>query len=496
MSQIQISNLTFGYDGSHDLVFDNISLRLDTNWKTGLVGRNGRGKTTLLQLLLGNLEYRGTISCAVPFSYFPFQVSDPSQLTIDLVEPLLEGGERWQLERELSLLHVEGNDILYRPFYTLSQGEQTKTLLAALFLQEGRFLLIDEPTNHLDLPAREVVSRYLRAKSGFLLVSHDRAFLDACVDHIVAIHKTGLEIQRGNFSSWKQNKDQQDALEQSQNRQLKKEIHRLQEAARRTATWSDQVEKTKKGNRNSGLHPDTGYIGHKAAKMMKRSQSVESRQKKAIAEKESLLRNLETAEELTIRPLAYPQNRFVEVRDLSVCYGDRALFQPLSFSIRQGDRIAIQGPNGCGKSSLLSLLVGQAIPYRGTYTIGSQLVLSYVPQDTSFLSGSLDDFLQAHAIDQTRCKTILRKLDFSRSQFARDMSTFSAGQKKKVLLAKSLCESAHLYLWDEPLNYIDLLSRIQIEELLKDHSATMLFVEHDRSFVEKTATQILPLLFP
>ena len=181
MSQIKITNLTFTHKGSYTPVFEHVSLQLDTNWKLGFTGRNGRGKTTFLTLLSGAYAYSGTISAQVQFDYFPFPIEEPYTMVLDLLEELAPDAELWQIRKELSLLAVD-EDSLYRPFATLSSGEQTKVLLAALFLRENHFLLIDDPTNHLDQAGREIVSRYLNSKKGFILVSHDRNFLDGCVD--------------------------------------------------------------------------------------------------------------------------------------------------------------------------------------------------------------------------------------------------------------------------------------------------------------------------
>ena len=201
MSLISVSNLTFAYDGSYDNIFENVSFQLDTDWRLGFTGRNGRGKTTFLNLLMGKYEYRGSISASVRFSYFPYEVADKSAMGYALLEEIAPDCQFWQIVKELHLLELE-EDILYRPFQTLSNGEQTKLMLAVLFSRENNFLLIDEPTNHLDIRGRELVSRYLSSKKGFILVSHDRAFLDGCVDHILSINKTDIEVQRGNFSSW------------------------------------------------------------------------------------------------------------------------------------------------------------------------------------------------------------------------------------------------------------------------------------------------------
>ena len=492
MSLINVTNLTFSYEGSYDNIFENVSFQIDTDWKLGFTGRNGRGKTTFLHLLLGRYEYRGAISANVAFEYFPFTVPNANVNTLAVIENIHPGCLQWQLVRELSLLQV-GEDALYRPFSTLSSGEQTKVLLAALFLKENRFLLIDEPTNHLDLSARYTVSNYLNTKRGYILVSHDRSFLDNCIDHILTINKTNIEIQRGNFSSWWANKKMQDEFELAENEKLRKDIARLTAAARRTADWSDKVEKTKWGVKISGIKPDKGFLGHKAAKMMQRSKSIEQRRQSAIDSKSKLLKNIESNDRLKMSPAQHHAKQLLELRDLSLFYGKKGVCDNVSFTIAQGDRIALCGKNGSGKSSLIKLVCGEPIAYTGAFHKASQLKISYVSQDPSGLHGSLSDFAAAAGIDETLFKTCLRQLDFARVQFEKDMADFSAGQKKKVLLAKSLCEKAHLFVWDEPLNYIDVISRMQIEELLLKYSPTMLFVEHDREFCQNIANKQIAL---
>lgn len=488
MSQISVNGLTFAYDGSYDNIFENASFRFDTDWKLGFVGRNGRGKTTFLRLLMGMYSYRGSINACVQFEYFPFDVPELSALTQEVLDTVSGGAPFWQLKRELSLLGME-EETLYRPFDTLSHGERTKALLAAQFIKGEHYLLIDEPTNHLDLNARKIVAAYLNAKRGFLLVSHDRAFLDGCVDHILSINKTGLQVTKGNFSIWMHNKELQDAFERDENERRMAEIRKLSDAARRTAGWSDRVEATKIGQ---GVY-DRGAVGHKAAKMMKRAKAIENRRESAIEEKEKLLKNIEYASPLIVRPLIHHAARLVEARRLSIRYGGRTVFEDLDLVVEQGRRIALTGKNGCGKSSVVKLLAGENIPHGGTLRTASGLIVSYVPQDTSFLEGEAAAFAKDAHIDLSLFMTILRKLDFPRAQFEKDMRAFSAGQRKKVLIAKSLCEQAHIYLWDEPLNYIDVLSRMQIEELIKAYTPTMLFVEHDRAFIDAVATDVIEM---
>ncbi|MGG4492474.1 Lsa family ABC-F type ribosomal protection protein [Brevibacillus reuszeri] len=492
MSLINVTNLTFAYEGSFDNIFENVSFQIDTDWKLGFTGRNGRGKTTFLNLLLGKYEYSGTISAHVQFEYFPFPVANKENNTLDVISDIHPDYVHWELMRELSLLKVS-EDTLYRPFDTLSNGEQTKVLLATLFLKENSFLLIDEPTNHLDMHARKLVSDYLKMKSGFILVSHDRSFLDNCVDHILSINKTNIEIQRGNFSDWWENKQRQDNLELAENDKLRKDIKRLSDASKRTSNWSHEVEKTKNGTLNSGSKVDKGYVGHKAAKMMKRSKSIEQRQHSAAEEKSKLLKNIENQESLKISQLAYHKNQLAELDHVSIYYGEKKVCSDVSFSIQQGERIALSGKNGSGKSSIIKLICGEELEYTGTFRKGSQLKISYVSQDTSHLKGNLTDFARANGIDESLFKAILRKLDFSRVQFEKDISAYSGGQKKKVLIAKSLCEKVHLHIWDEPLNFIDVISRMQIEELLLEHAPTIVFVEHDSEFCKNIATKVIEL---
>lgn len=430
MSMIKIENLTFSYPSSSDNIFENVSCQIDTDWKLGFVGRNGRGKTTFLNLLQNKYEYSGKILSSVSFDYFPCPVTKKERLTEEILWDIAPLAEEW-----------------------------------------------------------EFLKAYLKKKKGFLLVSHDRCFLDNCADHILSLNRTNIEIQSGNFSSWMENFKRQQDFETSQNERLKKDISHLRQAAQRTSAWSVRTETAKYGNGPV----DRGYIGHKSAKMMKRAKTIEARQKQAIEEKSGLLKNAEYTENLKLFPQKYHTDTLASFSHICICYDRKPVCGPLSFSVQQGDRLVLHGKNGSGKSSLLKLLTGISVPHTGTVTVGSGLQISYVPQDTSHLKGTLSDFAAQNQIEETLLKTLLRKMDFTRTQFLKDMQDFSEGQKKKVLVAKSLCERAHLYVWDEPLNFIDIYSRMQIEELILEFAPTMIFVEHDRTFRQKIATKTIEI---
>ena len=341
MSMIRVKHLTFSYPTSEEKIFEDVNLHLDTEWKLGLIGRNGRGKTTFLQLLLGKYEHKGKIQASVEFDYFPAPVRERDRNTMEVLSEICPAAEEWHWLRELSLLEVS-EEVLYRPFSTLSHGEQTKVLLAGLFLKEGCVALIDEPTNHLDRRGREIVAAYLKRKKGFILVSHDRSFLDGCVDHILAINRSSIELQRGNFSSWLSNFEAQQESELARNKDLKKSISQMKKAAQRTTLWSDRVEASKFGNGPV----DRGYIGGKSAKMMKRAKSIALRQQRAIEEKASLLKDVETAEELKLTPLSYRSGTLVTFSEVAPRVRGKEICRPLPFPLREGSALPSMGRMG------------------------------------------------------------------------------------------------------------------------------------------------------
>lgn len=490
MSLINVNNLTFKYDGSFENVFEDVSFNIDTDWKLGLIGRNGKGKTTFLKLLLNEYEYKGTISKSVEFDYFPYEVKQKERMTIEIVNEIAPNAEDWEIIKELNLLNTDA-EILYRSFSLLSGGEQIKILLISLFLRENHFLLIDEPTNHLDSETRDNLGEYLNKKKGFILVSHDRNFLDKVVDHIISINNTNIEIQKGNFSSWQENKRAQDNFELAQNEKLQKDINRLEVASRNTAKWSNEVEKNKYKTNSSDGMIDRGYVGHQSAKMMKKSKVMEKRIEKTIEQKSSLLNNIDRSDSLKIIPLESRKNPLIIANNLQIQYNDKTIFNKLSFEIENGDRVAITGKNGIGKSSILKLIIGEKIHYTGELKVTNDLKISYVSQTTDYLRGDLKEFASQNKIDESIFKAMLSKMGFSSLEFEKEISKMSEGQKKKVLIAKSISEQAHIYIWDEPLNYIDILTRIQIEEAILKYKPTIIFVEHDETFIKKVATKVI-----
>jgi len=507
MAQINVSNLTFCYEGSFENIFEDVSFSVDTDWKLGFIGRNGKGKTTFLNLLLGKYEYTGSISGSAVFDYFPYKTSESDLLLTadELMEKWKAGVESWRVICELGELNLSP-EVLYRPLGTLSFGERTKVMLAVLFSGENDFLLIDEPTNHLDMEARETVKKYLAGKKGFILVSHDRDLLDACVDHVLVLNRSSIEVQAGNFSSWWDNKEKADNFARAENEKHLKEIGKLKASADRADRWAIKNEATKIGydpiEEHDRFKNTRGYIGAKTKKMQSRVKNFEKRIGREIEEKEGLLSDIEEVTDLKLMPLTHHKNRIIELRDFSLKYDGSAenAVENVTFELLNGERLFLNGANGCGKSSIIKAILKNAgynvkdnFTTSGTLTTAAGLIISYINQDTSHLSGTLKEYAVREGLDYSLFLSLLRQLDLERVQFEKKIEEFSEGQKKKVLIAASLLTSAHLYIWDEPLNYIDVFSRMQIEKLVEKYQPTMIIVEHDVRFREKLASKTVSL---
>ncbi len=412
MAQINVSKVSLNYEGGN--IFEQVTFAFDTDWKLGFIGRNGEGKTTFLRILMGKEEYTGTISSPVVFDCFPYQMTDAQKAYpfAESYRQLKPGAELWRLTTEMEQLHLSA-ELLYSPFITLSRTEQRKIMLALLFAGEKEFLLIDDPTNKMSAEDRELVKKYLEQKKGFLLVSHDRDLLDACVDHMLILNSNIMEVQKGNFSDWWENKSRWAALAQ-----LERDL--LVEAREYGLTYKDAI------------HP---------------------------------------------------------------------VFSNLNFTICKGERVILRGKSRSGKSTLMRAILANGTEKKGELKYNesgfletaSGLVISYVNQDTGFLKGSITEFCERQGISEGLLRTLLRQLDFDKEQFAMPMEEYSEGKKKKVLLAASLLKPAHLYIWDEPLNYIDVFSRMQIEKLILDFQPTMLVVEPDVQFGKRIATKVIEM---
>lgn len=498
MSTIKITNLSFRYDDASENIFNNLNLNLDSTWKLGLVGRNGRGKTTFLNLLRRKLQGLGQIQTKLSFSYFPLEIANPDNITLYELQDQLNF-EQWELERELNLMNTDPN-LLWQPFNTLSGGEQTKVLLAMSFTSRDAFPLIDEPTNHLDEISRKQVAEYLRKHDkGYIVVSHDREFLNQVTDHILAIENTEIHLYQGNYAAYEDTKDKRDAFNTEKNIKLKGEISQLNQSRVRIQGFSNKSESKKnaKNHKKTELNPnlDKGFLSHKAAKIMKRSKNMERRMNQAINDKKGLMTNIEDVTDLTMNFQPNYHQTLLETQHLNLQIQDKKLFQDLNLVVKNHGVVSLEGKNGAGKSTFMKLLLGQAkeVAYQGKFELTNGLSISYLPQDFTEHTGTLKEFAEKQKISYEELLNNLKKMGFPRESFSTKIEEMSMGQQKRVALAKSLVEPADLYLWDEPANYLDVFNQDQLIKLLKKTRPAMLLVEHDQYFIEQVADQRIAL---
>jgi lincosamide and streptogramin A transport system ATP-binding/permease protein len=493
MGTIQIENLTFKYDQMSQNLFDSVNLSIDESWKLGLIGRNGRGKTTLLNLLQNKFEYSGKIVTNLNFYYYPQTVVQPDKIAREVALQLtgLEDYDIWKVEQELEKLQLDLS-VLERQFVTLSPGEQTKLLLGVMFANDDGFQLIDEPTNHLDIDGRQVVADYLRGKKGFIVISHDRNFLNQIIDHVISINRSDIDVYQGNFDTWEQEKNQQDQSELAEKNQLQKDIKKMQASAVKKENWARQTEKSKNKNIKMDQHAniDKGFLGHKSAKMMKKASVIEKRASSAIDQKKDLLKNIEINDPVSLNYAEISHFHELVSTEKFKMVNSKVQTPEVTFQAKTGQVTALVGKNGIGKSTIFREIMGIQQPFDrvGILKIKPDIKISYLSQETK-LEGTIKQVATKREIDVQLIFSNLRKLGFERGLFDDPIENMSQGQQRKVALSISLSEPANLYLWDEPFNYLDVITRDQLIDAIKKQHPTMLIIDHDIGIIDEIADQ-------
>ncbi|WMJ88225.1 ribosomal protection-like ABC-F family protein [Anaerocolumna sp. MB42-C2] len=521
MSKIIINEMSYHYTNYYNPIFHNVNIILDTNWRLGLIGRNGRGKTTFLKLLLGELKPdKGNIIKKVDMLYFPFINKVSYCKTIDVIKEnigflksmedkmesilaedmesrleeyqtvfenyLQSGGFEMEsrIKRELNLMHLS-EKLLERDFDSLSGGEKTKMLIISLFLRKNGYILLDEPTNHLDVEGKRTLSDYLKHKTGFLIVSHDRQFLDMVTDHIMAINKADITLEKGNYSSWKSNKDKTEVFELRTKTRLEREITSLENRSVQNRNWAAIAEKEK----NPYASNNRGN-GSRAAKFMRQAKASELAIRKNIEYKKELLKNYEITQDLNLEQQSSEIITLISIKNLSFKYTKEYVLKNISLKINKGDRIWVRGKNGSGKSTLLKIL-GQCIDAENI-TFQEHLIITQILQEPGWTTGYINDYFM-DCFRLQKFKTLCEYLDIDEETLKRPIETFSSGEVKKIETARALALDNQLILMDEPLNYMDIYFREQLEKAIITYQPTIVFVEHDERFGYNVANKIIDL---
>jgi ATP-binding cassette subfamily F protein 3 len=494
-------------------VLDGVSFFVDTGRKVALIGANGSGKTTVLRMIAGLERPDAGSFTLMPGARVGYLPQDPlleeagtvfevarlpsSELReawaeLQRLEAELDGADEARLE-ELVEAHGEAQhrfdalggygaeararEVLgglgfpeatwEKPVPVLSGGEKTRLALVQILVLEPDLLLLDEPTNHVDLEACEWLGEYLRRYPGAaLIVSHDRYFLDQVVTHVVELENRKAISFSGNYHTFAQKKAQARALQAEQYRLQQREIERLQEMAQR-------------------LHKYRLFNSSRSKlKVIDRMQKVEK-----PADDKSGIR-------LHVTPVMQSYQEVLEARGLSRRFGDKILFDGLSFALYRGDRLGLIGPNGSGKTTLLKIIAGEGKPDAGRLVMGNNVRARYFTQDFADLDSDrtvLEEILESVDLTFAECCNLLGRFRLGGAALEKSVAVLSGGEKCRLAMAKLFAERPNLLILDEPTNHLDIPTREALEESLQEYSGTVLFASHDRYFIDAVATRILEL---
>ena len=511
MIDISVSNLVKEFEVGHKIL-DGLTFQVDTGERVGLLGPNGCGKTTLLRILTGVMDYdEGDVviapgKCMGLISQIPVY---PAGYTVEDVlatafEPLRE------MEREMAALAEqmgEGSNpaLLARYdkltaafeaaggyetdtktnkvcngltipqsmreqlFDKLSGGEKTRVNLARLILEDTDILLLDEPTNHLDLRATEWLEEYLdKFKGTVLTVSHDRYFLDKVVNRIVEIQGGKAEFYSGNYSFYVVEKERryEEKLRQYEKEQAK--IEQLEKAAEQMRIWA-----------YSGMD-----------KTFKRVKSMEKRiERMRTTDRPTKERKME----VRFGEREFRGDEVLTIKGLTKSFGDRTLFSNLGLEVVGGERIALLGDNGSGKTTLLKILLGEEEPDAGKVRMGPTVKVGYLPQHVHFdhpERNLVDTLIYEQDCTAQTARNRLAAFKFRGEDVFKPVSVLSGGEQSRLRLCMLMDEKINLLILDEPTNHLDIQSREWIEEAVEEYEGNLLFVSHDRYFIDRFASRI------
>jgi len=496
MSLLSASRTTFRHPAMPDDLFSDVTFHISPGDRIALVGPNGAGKTTLLKLMTGELEptegaivrQRGLLVATMDqVSEAP---SDRSLLAhVTAAEP--EGAE-WRAAMVLEGLGLPAT-LHDAPWGTLSAGQRSRAMLAALLVSPADLLLLDEPTNHLDAEGRSWLEAWLpQQEAAIVLVSHDRAFIEAAASRIFELRRGTLTVHEGDYAYFREAKALADrqAWSAFEGQQRRHEAA-SRAAAKRTALAQD-VAKAPKG---PGLG-DKSFYKAKAAKVEKSAKILQAR-----AEREPEAPKPVLDDAIPVLDWGFMRRSGelpLAVMGLAKAYGDRGLFEGLSFDLGRGERLAVLGNNGAGKTTLIRILLGLETPDVGEVVWGHGAQPGWFGQEAEQLDPALSALSNLLAVrpDQARARLLLACLRLRGDRAFQPVGTMSAGERAKVALARLLLSGANVLLLDEPTNHLDLDTREAIEATLATYPGAIVLVSHDQRFIEAIATRTLTLGSP
>ncbi len=506
---ISVRNLN-KYYGSTPVLLD-LNFEIKDDEKIGIVGKNGSGKTTLFNILSGKLDYDGGdislpkgasmgIIDQIPSFNPDFTVEDvlksaflriselkeKAQLlerkmaegdheVLDEYSKVLEkidhlGGYNYDFEIDIVANGLDISESMRKkPFLVLSGGEKTRVNLARIILEKTDILLLDEPTNHLDLNATIWLTNYLENYKGTVIViSHDRYFLDEVVTRILEIEDNKMHEYLGNYSYYAVEKEERVKRQLEIHLREAEELKKLQDASRKMHQWGTER-----------MHKRAFSIDKRIAKM-----KVTDRPKK------------EKQMKVTFVNTDYQTSEILKVNDLAKEYDGRVILKNFAFDMRNGDKIAIIGDNGTGKSTFLKILLGEEQKDSGRIKKGIGVKTGYLPQLVKFSNPErnlIDTLIYEKNVSAQTARNRLGSFKFSGEDQLKTVEKLSGGEKSRLRLCTLMYDDINVLILDEPTNHLDIMSREWIEEAIEEFDGSLIFVSHDRYFISRFANKIIEM---
>ncbi len=530
-----MQNINFRYENKPESIFENLSLDIYDSCKVGLIGRNGVGKSTLVKLILGEITpNQGSVhknddlevgylaqeirydeeqivsdyfwSINTELNYVRYKLKDQSKLNqSELIELIgkyddLNGYDfEIHIEKHISQFDLS-ESILNRNIGSLSGGEKTKIALIRILLNNPNLILLDEPTNHLDINTLQWLEVYLQnLKIPFLIISHDRKFLDNCVNEIWEIESEEIHRYSGNYSFYRESKEQDFQSKMHNFESQKKKINKLKKALVKRRSWSFQHQGQTGTEGNAPIYES---VGNQSKSAMTRAKAIESRVIKEIEKAEAEKPWIEKKRRIIFSNSSLNCREILKVENLCKSFSNEVVLDNLSFSIKNHSRVSIEGLNGSGKSTLLKILIGSLEQTSGEFQWNPQVKIGYYSQEFDHLDDKrtiIEEVLDGIESDQTfselqsRARTILGCLNLRKDKVYYKISELSIGEKSKVALTKLILSDSNVLILDEPDNHLEIVAREALEDALLNYSGSIIFVSHDRYFVEKIATESVGL---
>ena len=513
-------------------VLQDVSFALNTGEKTALVGPNGCGKTTLLRILAGHdhpdggvvqfnppglsvgyLPQGGSfVTDEILSAYLSRSQGDLPELSTrleTLALQLTQAPHKAGLQQEYDavLAQIEAASVSSAPtilaslgledlppdlpISVLSGGQKTRLGLAGILLANPRLLLLDEPTNHLDFEMLDWLEGWLQSsRCAVLVVSHDRAFLDHVAESILELDPTTHSIRSypGNYSDYFDQKETEQARHWQEYTDQQDQIRALTKAARHVrgiATFR------KGGKADSSDKFAKGFFANRGLATVKRAKNIEARVEKLLNEDHIEKPRTNWQMKMDFAETKESGRDVLILENLSIGYGQSVVLRDLNAVLRYGERAALIGPNGCGKTTLLRTAAGGLPPLAGRCRLGASVIPGYITQEQEdLLSGlnALKTFQRAASLNETESRAFLHKYLFTGDEVFTPVESLSYGQRARLALACTVARGCNFLLLDEPLNHLDLPSRAQFEHALADFEGTILTVVHDRYFIQRYAT--------